>query len=590
MSLLGEIKRRKVFQVAAVYLVVAWLIMQVVDVVSGPLLLPDIFARIVILVLAIGFPITVLISWAFDLTPDGAVRDTGAATFPQGRGRRIEYVLIGLLVLAVGFMFMDSYVLTGSTDNRRSIAVLPFINDSAAEENAEFFANGIHEELLSRLLNIRLLKVIPRTSVMGYRDTSKNMRQIGQELGVATILEGSVQRAGDTVHVNVQLFNAETEERLWGDTFNRELTAGDVFAIQAQVATAIAQALQTTLTPEERERLEKVHTENIAALEAYFRGRERLVQRDGESLLLAIDNFQQAVNEDPNFALAYSGLADAYTVLPEYFVSADQDSTRISSEAEEAALLALSRDPELPEAFASAAWSRLHHHYDWVGAERLLRHALKIQPQNLNALHWLSHVLSWQGQSVEAIELAEKGVLADSVSPLMRTNLSYIHMDARNFDQSIELVIQVAAESPDFLSVQRGLWQAQMRAGYYEAAKPSLLEWAERTGRDVEAMDQIADFIIRNPHNGQPIDIDDRLLARLAVGSGHHAQLYAFAGDAEATLDALERGINERLGSLSIMSMKVNPAYDFVRNEPRFLQLLQRAGLAPERMDDNPVN
>jgi TolB-like protein len=487
-------------------------------------------------------------------------------------------------------MFMDSYVLTGSTDNRRSIAVLPFINDSAAEENAEFFANGIHEELLSRLLNIRSLKVIPRTSVMGYRDTSKNMRQIGQELGVATILEGSVQRAGDTVHVNVQLFNAETEERLWGDTFNRELTAGDVFAIQAQVATAIAQALQTTLTPEERERLEKVHTENIAALEAYFRGRERLVQRDGESLLLAIDYFQQAVNEDPNFALAYSGLADAYTVLPEYFVSADQDSTRISSEAEEAALLALSRDPELPEAFASAAWSRLHHHYDWVGAERLLRHALKIQPQNLNALHWLSHVLSWQGQSAEAIELAEEGVLADSVSPLMRTNLSYIHMDARNFDQSIELVIQVAAESPDFLSVQRGLWQAQMRAGYYEAAKPSLLEWAERTGRDVEAIDQIADLIIRNPRNGQPIDIDDRLLARLAVGSGHHAQLYAFAGDAEATLDALERGINERLGSLSIMSMKVNPAYDFVRNEPRFLQLLQRAGLAPERMDENPVN
>jgi TolB-like protein len=215
MSLLGEIKRRKVFQVAAVYLLVAWLIMQVVDVVSAPLLLPEWFPRSVIVLLAIGFPIALVLSWAFDVTPSGVVRDNGSRTAARSRGRRIEYILIALLVFAVGFMFIDSYVLEEPTDDRRSIAVLPFTNDSAEEENAEFFANGIHDHLVSRLLDIRSLKVIPRTSVMGYRNTSKSIRQIGQELGVATVLEASVQRAGDTIQVNVQLFEAETEQPLW---------------------------------------------------------------------------------------------------------------------------------------------------------------------------------------------------------------------------------------------------------------------------------------------------------------------------------------------------------------------------------------
>ena len=146
MSLLGEIKRRKVFQVAAVYLLVAWLIMQVVDVVSAPLLLPEWFPRSVIVLLAIGFPIALVLSWAFDVTPSGVVRDNGSRTAARSRGRRIEYILIALLVFAVGFMFIDSYVLEEPTDDRRSIAVLPFTNDSAEEENAEFFANGIHDQ------------------------------------------------------------------------------------------------------------------------------------------------------------------------------------------------------------------------------------------------------------------------------------------------------------------------------------------------------------------------------------------------------------------------------------------------------------
>ena len=218
MSFFDEIKRRKVFQVAAVYAVVAWLIIQIVDVVSEPLLLPDWFPRAVIVLLGVGLPLALILSWAFEVTPSGVVRDLGDDATVRPRGRRLEYSLIGLLAFAVIFMFVDSYVLEESLDDRRSVAVLPFTNASAAEENAEFFADGLHELTINRLLDIRSLRVIPRTSVMTYRGRSVDLSEVGAELGVATILTASVRRAGDTVQVTAQLIDAETDEHLWAET------------------------------------------------------------------------------------------------------------------------------------------------------------------------------------------------------------------------------------------------------------------------------------------------------------------------------------------------------------------------------------
>jgi len=258
MSLLGEIKRRKVFQVAAVYAVVAWLLVQIVDVVNEPLSLPDWFDTAVIMALAIGFPIAVILAWAFDLTPEGVVKDQG--TDPNG-GRRIEYVLIGLLVVSVGWLayrveiippqpfveVVTEEVIADLSRDRHSIAVLPFANESAAEENAEFLANGLHDDILTQLAKINSLSVISRTSVLAYRDTLKLMSEIGEELGATSIVEGRVQRAGDMVRINVQLIDAATDMHIWGEIYNRELTADNIFEIQANVATSIAAALEAGL-------------------------------------------------------------------------------------------------------------------------------------------------------------------------------------------------------------------------------------------------------------------------------------------------------------------------------------------------------
>jgi TolB-like protein len=276
MSLLGEIKRRKVFQVAAVYAVVAWLIIQIIDVVSEPLSLPVWLDTVVIVLLAVGFPVAVILAWAFDLTPEGVVKDTGTV---QSSGRRIEYALIGLLVVAVGFLFFDAYVPeytpipAADPADRRSIAVLPLENLSPDPDNA-YFADGIHGELLTTLANIGSLKVISRTSVMEYRDSPKNMREIGQELNVATILEGDVRRAGDTVRINVQLIDANTDEHLWAEIYEREMTVENIFAIQSDIATRIAEALETALTPEEEAQINEVPTQNLRAHDFYLLAKE----------------------------------------------------------------------------------------------------------------------------------------------------------------------------------------------------------------------------------------------------------------------------------------------------------------------------
>lgn len=201
---------------------------------------------------------------------------------------------------------------------QKSIAVLPFQNRSANEENAAFFADGIHDELLTNLSGIKALKVISRTSVMNYRDTAKNLRQVGKELGVATILEGGVQRAGDRVRIMVQLIDAKTDRNLWAETYDRQLTATNLFIIQSEISLAIADALRANLLPIEQKRLASIPTENLAALETYFLGKQSAAKRTSVALAKAVEYFHQAIELDPDFALAYIGLADSYTLQDEH--------------------------------------------------------------------------------------------------------------------------------------------------------------------------------------------------------------------------------------------------------------------------------
>ena len=608
MSFFAELKRRNVLKVAVLYAVVSWLVLQVADVGVSLLGLPTWIGRAVFLLLALGFPLALIISWVYEMTPQGIRRDKDIDRH-QSRtgetGRKLNVLIVVLLVLAIAGLIADRLIPetspvqttentpgvavsdpgAGDQANReivevreRSIAVLPFENMSRDEEN-EPFTIGIHDDILTQISRIAALKVISRTSVMEYRDpgTARNLKEIGQALGVATVLEGGVQRVGDRLRINVQLIDTRTDVHLWAETYDRQLTASNIFAIQSEIATAIAQALRATLTPDEQKRLAHVPTENTAALETYFLGKQLLEKRTQSALSAAVEYFEQVVELDPQFALGYSGLADAYMLLPEYSATIDRDLVREKSEA--AARMALTLNPDLPEVLTSMGWNRLIHDYDWAEAEALLSRAVEIEPNNTGALHWLSHVISWQGRHEEALQWARQAVDVDPSSWLMAMNLSYILMEAGDFDAAIHLA-QETLKLPATQKAQlRNLFLTYLRAGQPEGAAGTLRVWAAATGRDIEAADEVGELLILHHQSGKPVLISDELVHRLDIGSEDLAQFYAFAGDGERTLVALNEAYHERAGSRSVLSMKLNSGYDFIRDDPRFVELMRKVGL-----------
>jgi TolB-like protein len=587
-SVWGELKRRNVVRVGIAYAIVSWLILQLTDVMISLLSLPDWVGRLVFLLLVIGFPVSLILAWAFELTPDGIKLDKDVVRSESANhnaGHKLNYVIIAALSLALVFVIIDKYVLEEthlsqkSAGEQSSIAVLPFANRSAETENAAFFADGIHDELLTRLAKIADLKVISRTSVMEYRDTTKKVRQIGAELGVGSILEGGVQRAGDRVRINVQLIDVQNDENLWANSYERELNTANIFSIQTEISIAIAKALRATLTPDERERLAAVPTASMGALEAYFSGKQLADQRTEATIEAAISKFEQAIAHDSSFALAHAGSAYAWLLMPEYSATIDRGLTRRNSE--QAAARSLELNPELPEGLTVMAWNHLIHEYDWPTAENMLRRALKIQANNSDALHWLSHVLSWQGFHDEAIEIAERAVESDPFSPLMKMNLSYILMDAKQYERSVEVRDQTLEIQPNYPELWRNMWLTFLRAKRYDEATNAITIWASGTGRNPQAATRLGRQLQHYAETGKSVELSQELLEELKFGSENLGQIYAAAGDGEAALAALRIALDEHAGSRSVLSMKINPLYDFIRDDPRFAEMQAEAGLSP---------
>ena len=263
--------------------------------------------------------------------------------------------------------------------------------------------------------------------------------------------------------------------------------------------------------------------------------------------------------------------------MPEYSASIDRDLTKRNSE--QAAARSLELDPELHEGMTVMAWNHLIHEYDWSTAEDLLRRALKIQANNSDALHWLSHVLSWQGHHDEAIRIAERAVESDPFSPLMNMNLSYILMDARQYERSIA-VRDVALElQPDYPELWRNMWLTFLRAKRYDDATNAISIWASGTGRNAQSATRLGHQLQRYTETGTPVELSPELLDEMELGSENLAQIYAAAGDGEAAIAALQIAIDERAGSRSVLSMKINPLYDTIRDDPRFTAIQEEAGL-----------
>src|SRR6266481_3445203 len=326
----AELKRRNVYKVAVAYAVVGWLLVQVATQVFPFLEIPNWVVRLVIALVTAGFPIALVIAWAFEITPQGIERTEVADTIQAATGRKKHawiYVAIVGVVLSIGLFFLGRYGFRNASSSSselppKSIAVLPFDNLSEEKGNA-YFAEGIQDEILTRLAKVADLKVISRTSTQHFKSAPDNLPQIAKQLGVMNILEGSVQKANDQVRVNVQLINALTDAHLWAETFDRKLT--DIFAVESEIAKTIADTLQARLTGSEKTSIAKTPAVNPEAYELYLRGKFFAEKRTGADLRKSIDYFQQAIAVDPNYALAYAGIADAYVWLPGYTAGTPRD-------------------------------------------------------------------------------------------------------------------------------------------------------------------------------------------------------------------------------------------------------------------------
>jgi len=575
----AELKRRNVYKVAVAYAIVGWLLVQIATQVFPFLEIPNWVIRLVIGLVAIGFPIALVIAWAFELTPQGIRRTEDLDPGIQGRskGRTWIYVAVVGAALSVGLFFIGRYtgqrfVSGGGTElSAKSIAVLPFDNLSRDPDNA-FFAEGVQDEILTRLAKVADLKVIARTSTQKFKSAPDNLPDIAKQLGALNILEGSVQKANDQVRVNVQLINALTNTHLWAEIYDRKLT--DIFTVESDIAKTIADTLQAKLTGSEKQMIASQPTSDTTANKFYHEGTSLWEKRSGDNIPKAIEFYEQAIARDPNYALAYAGLANAYLLLPFYTNAPRKDSL---IKAKQAALKALSLDSKLAEAHV-ALGKHDFFNMELAGSLREYQRAIELKPNDATAHHWYGNdSLVSYGRFDEAISEGKRAVELDPLSPIINADLGITLYLARRYDEAREQLHKALAIDPTFFYVHYNLGVVLQLKGdlpgaiaEYEKAKQlsgdslviALLGSAKGMAGDKNAAEEALKDLERTAPN-QEVDEYSRAL------------LYLGLSNKEEALHAIERGLAARDGS-SLCWIKVDPLLDPLRGDPRFEALVQK--------------
>jgi TolB-like protein len=410
---LGELKRRNVYKVAVAYAIVGWLLVQIATQVFPFLEIPNWVVRLVIVLIMIGFPIALTIAWAFEATTEGIKRTEIADAMPRAAQKKkhawIYVVIVGGAISAALF-FVGRYTAQrtspaeqGPSLPAKSIAVLPFESLSEDKNNA-YFAEGVQDEILTRLAKVADLKVISRTSTQRFKSAPADLRDIAKQLGVMNILEGSVQKANDQVRVNVQLINALTDAHLWADTYDRKLT--DIFAVESEIAKSIADALQAKLTGSEKRAIADRPTENTEAYQLYLKGRFFLNKRTGTDLKTAADYFQRAVAADPSYAGACAGLAQADLLIPLFGAGAPRN---FFPKAKAAAMRSIELDETSSEGHSTLGML-LCFDFKFPQSEAEFKRAIELNPNDATAHHWLETLYSFHWADLTKQSKKESGL------------------------------------------------------------------------------------------------------------------------------------------------------------------------------------
>jgi TolB-like protein/Tfp pilus assembly protein PilF len=576
-----ELKRRNVYKVAVAYVVAGWALSQGIAQVFPVFDVPNWVVRLLVMLIILGLPVALVLTWMFEITSEGILRTEMADAMPGVVQRKkhawIYVVVIGGLV-SIGLFLLGRYTAqtprqneeAGGVISAKSIAVLPFDNLSGDPDNA-YFTEGVQDEILTRLAKVADLKVIARTSTQKFKSAPENLPEIAKQLGVLNILEGSVQKANDQVRVNVQLINALTAAHVWADTYDRKST--DIFAVESEIAKSVADALQAKLTGAEKSSIVKAPTADPEAYELYLKGRFFWNKRAGADLRKAIEYFDQAIAKDPNYALAYSGLADSYLLLPNYGSASTQESL---PPARAALKKALELDDSLAEAHASSGLLATFE----CRLERAItdfERAIQLKPNYATAHHWLMFGRLALGHLDQAVEEGKRALKLDPLSPIINADFAWTFFCARRFDEAERQARKTLEIDPQFFLAHYYLGQVLQFKGQLTEAIAEFQKAVDLNG-DPDSLGMLGQAYARN---GQK-DEAQKVLVRLNeeaksryVAPYSTALVYLGLGDKERALDELERAY-QRGDTNYLFVIRVDPMLDDLRGHPRFDALVQK--------------
>ena len=603
MNLFAELRRRNVFRASAAYLALGWVVTQVTSTVAPALHLPDWIVPVVVWIGVIGFPFVLVFSWVFELTPEGLKRERDIGhddSIKHITARRLDHLAIGLFALAIFLFVADRFVPRGSTPvtaapvaapakeagaaattnaadksvpppSDKSIAVLPFADLSPGHDQ-EYFSDGMAEEILDALAQVRDLKVAGRTSSFFFKGKNETLQAIGAALGVAHVLEGSVRTQGNKVRITAQLIQTRDGFHLWSQSYDGDLS--DVFQLQERIARAITDQLKVVLQGEQKTQLLPKTTGSVEAHEQYLRGRYFLTARGLTNLQNAAAAFEAAKTVDPNYADAWAGLAQAYALIPEYSVfdpAGNGQEINTSAQAVAAADQALRLDPNLCRALAARAYVRIGRQFDWVGGEADYRAAIAADPRDATAHQWYGESLMYQRRWSEADVQYDAAIAAEPLAPIAHfakaLSLQYhgkMEAALAEFDESLRLAPHLYASK-----MSKVLTLVELHR-YDEAEATARLMAA------AESRPTIAFIAALRDHSRTDAAVT-AIMASSLGGVVYKPPMLAMLGRNDLALTELERlfAANDPLREF----LYAIPQFEPLHQDPRFQALLRQVNL-----------
>jgi TolB-like protein/Flp pilus assembly protein TadD len=589
----AELKRRNVYKVAVAYAVISWLLIQAASILFPTFEAPSWVMKVFVAVIVLGFPAALIVSWAFEITPEGLKLEAEVApseSRTRRTGRKIVGITVVLGVIATGLMLFQFLRLKNTVTPRsieaapasgtaaassaipqKSIAVLPFENLSDEKQNA-YFAEGVQDEILTRLAKVADLKVISRTSTLRFKSAPADLREIAKQLGVTNILEGSVQKANDQVRVNVQLINALTDTHLWAESYDRKLI--DIFAVESDVAQRIALALEAKLSGSEERAINARPTENTEAYQFYLKGRFFWNKRTGDDLKTAADLFQRAIAADPGYAGAYAALAATDLLIPVFGAGPTKE---FLAKATTTARRAIELDETSAEAHSVLAMVLLFD-LKFVESEAEFKRAIQLNPNYATAHQWYGNsFLTSLGRFDEAIREGERSVQLDPLSLVINTDLGSTLVLARRYDESIAQLRRTLALDPNFAYAHWNLGVPLYLKGDVTGA---ISEFEKAASLDDDPL--VEGLLGRAYAETGRRDKAEAILQKLKERGEHqYVRTYAYVfvyiglGDKAKAIECLERAY-ELSETPDMGWIKIDPLLDPLRDEPRFREIVAK--------------